>query len=246
MLFRSIGTLLNEKVPKAVTKIVFGTGAGYGDPPVLDDSWKIYFLRGPLTASVLGVDKSMAVTDGAIMCAKYLPLPTNNSKRTKVGFMPHCSSAQYEGWERICQDMGLLYIDPRKKVDEVFQQLALLDRLLTEAMHGAILADTFRIPWVPIKTNKSILDFKWKDWCLSMNVPYKPIHLPALWSNRADVSFMRKLRRATKALAGKFSLRKAVNNARYQLSTDDTHRVRIEQIEESFSRFRKDYAKGIF
>ena len=54
---------------------------------------------------------------------------------------------------------------------------------LTEAMHGAIVADTFRVPFVPLVSSREISSFKWMDWALRMDIPYRPIRLPPVrWS----------------------------------------------------------------
>src|SRR5882762_4159193 len=68
-LFIGIGTLLNRdrNIPEGPRKIVFGSGSGYGPPPVIDASWDISCVRGPLTAEMLGLDKSLAVTDPAVL-----------------------------------------------------------------------------------------------------------------------------------------------------------------------------------
>lgn len=241
-----IGTLLNCKVPELVPKVVFGTGTGYGTPPVINDSWKIYFLRGPLTASALKLDAALAITDAAIMCSKYFKLPDEKSKQSKIGFMPHWSTAQSQNWEKICDDLGIKYIDPRKKVCEVFGRLAKIDCLLAEAMHGAILADTFRIPWAAVKTHNKILNFKWEDWCRSMNIAYEPIQLPSLWVQKDDFGFVCKMKQGVKAIVGQGALLKAAKFAKFKLSSIDTHNQKIEQIEEQFYKFRKEYAAGVF
>ena len=44
-------------------------------------------------------------------------------------------------------------------------------------MHGAIIADTLRIPWIPISTRPSINTFKWLDWCESMELEYSCVNL---------------------------------------------------------------------
>ncbi|MEM8612949.1 MAG: polysaccharide pyruvyl transferase family protein, partial [Cyanobacteria bacterium P01_H01_bin.105] len=46
-----------------------------------------------------------------------------------------------------------------------------------EAMHGAIVADALRTAWIPIVTSPRILSFKWRDWCASIGVPYRPWRL---------------------------------------------------------------------
>jgi len=50
--------------------------------------------------------------------------------------------------------------------------------VVTEAMHGAIVADTLRIPWVPVVCSPAILPFKWSDWTRSVELAYRPRLLP--------------------------------------------------------------------
>ena len=46
-------------------------------------------------------------------------------------------------------------------------------------MHAAIVADTLRVPWVPLMTSSDINSFKWLDWTQSMRVPYQPVRIGA-------------------------------------------------------------------
>ena len=45
-------------------------------------------------------------------------------------------------------------------------------------MHGAIVADTLRIPWVPVVCSPAIPPFKWIDWTRSLDLDYRPRGLP--------------------------------------------------------------------
>ena len=44
-------------------------------------------------------------------------------------------------------------------------------------MHGAIISDSYRIPWVPVKLYKSINEFKWYDYAesLGLNIMIKKV-----------------------------------------------------------------------
>ena len=53
-LLTGIGTILNDRVPKASETLVFGSGVGFGGGlPQVDASWTIYCVRGPLSAQAL-------------------------------------------------------------------------------------------------------------------------------------------------------------------------------------------------
>lgn len=178
-LFVGIGTLLNHKIPQKGRKIIVGSGMGYGDKPEVDDQWKFAFVRGPMTAQKLGLDRRLAITDGAVLL-KYVDLP-RYKKTYKVSFIPHHVSAREGDWARVCRDAGVHYISPELSPDEMFEEMLKSEAIITEAMHGAICADILRVPWVPVVCYDHILEFKWKDWCASMDIAYAPIKLPAIW-----------------------------------------------------------------
>ena len=179
-LFLGIGTLLNQRIPENPLKVVFGAGVGYGAPPVIGNGqWKIYCLRGPLSAKALGLSADFAITDSAALIrTQKLPKP---HRTKKISFMPHRRSIECGDWGSVCNDIGMALIDPRSDVDTVLQEIMSSQIVITEAMHGAIVADALRIPWIPVKAYNYIFDFKWIDWCKSVGIKYRPILLSSLW-----------------------------------------------------------------
>lgn len=263
--FIGIGTLLNHYVPKASNTVVFGSGFGYGKGlPKIDESWKIYCLRGPLSARVLGVATELAVTDAAVLIRR-LYKPTN-AKVHQFAYMPHVSNAIRGNiaWKLICEQAGMGYIDPRWSIEQVLSALSQTEVLLTEAMHGAIVADALRIPWIPISTTTTLLPFKWQDWCASVGLEYQPRYVMPVrelyppgpgvrsslrhWVNCMKQSPLRSLQGVLdshlKVVASQ--LVQIAKIAQPILSDE----VRIEQLtvelEERLEQFKEDVAAGYF
>ncbi|MCK7493605.1 MAG: polysaccharide pyruvyl transferase family protein [Comamonadaceae bacterium] len=44
------------------------------------------------------------------------------------------------------------------------------DLLLTETMHGAIVADLYRVPWVAVTCTDIVHSLKWRDWLSSLRL----------------------------------------------------------------------------
>lgn len=192
-----IGTLLNHRVPPARRTLVFGSGYGYGSRPALDASWHFFCVRGPGTARELGLAPELAITDPAILIYEY----TREAVRPvagRIGFIPHCDSAEAFDWRPLCERAGLFFIDSRGTVDEVIAAIGSCERVLTEAMHGAIFADAMRVPWVAVHAYPHISAFKWKDWCDSMALDYAPQPLQPLWAGEPDETALHRFKQSIK------------------------------------------------
>ena len=155
---------------------VLGSGAGYGALPSNFQDWSILCVRGPLTARLIGRPE-LAATDAAALLAAT-NLAKLNEKRDLVLFMPHHDSLHFGAWQQVAEDAGLTFVSPRLPAEETLQLFSRARLVIAEAMHGAIVADTMRIPWVPVTTAPGVFPFKWRDWTGSLDLPYKPIHIP--------------------------------------------------------------------
>lgn len=189
-LFLGIGSILWDFLPKAPKKIVMGSGyGGYTDKPNLQDgSWDVAFVRGPRTARALNLDPKLAITDAAIL-TRFMNLPAQ-AKKYKVSFMPHWESISRGNWQRVCKHAGINYIDPTDpNVLASLQAIQQTELLITEAMHGAILADTLRVPWLALEPIFPLHRNKWFDWSESMSITLKFNETPSssikdLWSHK--------------------------------------------------------------
>ncbi len=181
-LFLAIGSILFRHFDPRQRKIVFGSGYGAlnAPPDVHDGSWDVRFVRGPNTARALCLPASSAIADPAVLMNQHAPALGPGSGA--AGFMPHWESMGRGRWERACHLAGVRLIDPRQPVDNILRQLTTCRVVIAEAMHGAIVADALRIPWVAVLPIDHRQRFKWSDWAGSLDIDLRPHGLrPSSW-----------------------------------------------------------------
>lgn len=176
-LFLGIGSILFSSHPAGPKKVVFGSGyGGYTEPPVIDSKWDVRFLRGKHTARALGMDPTLGVGDSAILLRSLVNF-TAPRKRYKFSYMPHWESAEIGLWKDACQLVGINYIDPCGEVDFVLDEILASEVVITEAMHGAIVSDALRVPWIAAQPIHAAHRAKWEDWAsaLDLKIRFEPI-----------------------------------------------------------------------
>jgi succinoglycan biosynthesis protein ExoV len=177
-LFVGIGSIIGDQLPARARKIVVGSGyAGYmGQPDLGDGTWDVRFVRGPLTAERFGLTPDKALCDSAVLLrAMDLPAPAHD---VGIAFMPHFESLERGSWAEACKAAGLRLIDATAPVETVIAQLKGARVLITEAMHGAIVADALRTPWVAVKPIFRGHHLKWQDWSQALGID---LRLHQLW-----------------------------------------------------------------
>lgn len=218
-----IGTLINDTAPPASGEIyVMGSGVGYNKPPTVNERWKFVFVRGPLSADALGLPQSMAITDPAILTAKLSSSSVENKQL--VSYMPHHGSLYNADWRALIEKSNLTYLDPAADIHQTIHLIKQSKVLITEAMHGAIVADALRVPWIPVKGYQHILDFKWTDWCKSLGLEYRPFQFPELW----DLESLRSRGSIRKSNLKKLLARAGLTSSRWNQPLPDNTRHRHE------------------
>ena len=233
-----IGTILNSNINiryKNKEKIIFSSGYGYGDLPTIDNTWKFLCVRGPLTAKKLGLSRDSAITDGAILLNKLYHGKSN--KTHKYSYMPHVSMSIESGdiIKKLTAEIGVNYINPSDDIENVMSEICSTQILITEAMHGAIVAEAFRIPWVAVKTSEFINDFKWHDWCLSVGRTYDPAKMVSIWQ-RSNVYSTIKLYIKKKVFSSQLS--KILNKSHPTLCDDAIFNEKLELLEEKIHELK--------
>ena len=186
LFFLGIGTILFKdfplikSLPPKSKKIVFGSGYRPTDNSLLiDNTWDFRFLRGPLSSLYLE-NRHKYISDAAycVRHTKEFDSIANTKKEYEISFMPYFRSIDGIDWVKICEELGFHYISPftENGVDFTLNEIAKSKLLITEAMHGAIVADLLRVPWhrlvlsTPHTEGAMVSEFKWNDWLFSVNI----------------------------------------------------------------------------
>jgi hypothetical protein len=255
--FIGIGSTLYDSHPATSRKVVFGAGyAGYSPLPTIDDSWDFRFVRGKNTARILGLSEDLAVGDAAILL-RTLNIPPRE-KRYDISYMPHFESAIQGSWEAVCRKAGVHLIDPRWPVERVLDDMLASRLLVSEAMHGVIVADALRVPWRAIEPLDPNHRAKWQDWAsvLDLNISFTKLGpsngiewlMTHFWKKRRVIYALRKRRAKLVALGGAiaspFAVRalRAMKGSQGQLSPDAAIERATERMRIEVQRLKESYA----
>jgi succinoglycan biosynthesis protein ExoV len=167
--FLGIGSVLDQRHPAQPVKLVAGSGyGGYERKPRLSENWIIHWVRGPRTAATLGLPPALGLGDPAILVPGAVGLPAANGD--DIGYMPHFESAARGAWRQAADRAGVRLIDPRDKPDDILRAIGRCKLLMSEALHGVIVADAMRVPWIPIRPLVRDHRPKWRDWADTMDL----------------------------------------------------------------------------
>jgi succinoglycan biosynthesis protein ExoV len=112
--FVGIGSILDCRFDGFSRKIVFGAGArSPSTVPTLDDTWHVAFVRGPLTAKALQLGDRYAVSDPALMLARYFKRTTD---ARSIGIVPYFRSNALT-WQRVADAIGAVVVPPTLPVN---------------------------------------------------------------------------------------------------------------------------------
>ena len=169
--FVGIGTIVGLDPGPSRRLHVFSSGAGYARL----DAWagcevRYHCVRGPLTGQLLGLPADRVLTDGAILTPLLPAFDFASSPAGPTVVVPHFETVAFPGWTDATQLAGFELLDPRDAPQNVIAQIARASLVLTESLHGAILADAYGVPWQPFTVSRNFSTAKWCDWTLSLGL----------------------------------------------------------------------------
>ncbi|MEI9889939.1 MAG: polysaccharide pyruvyl transferase family protein [Caulobacteraceae bacterium] len=166
--FVGIGTIIGM-ASELDRLTVFSSGVGYDRTNRWANKTVRYAcVRGPVSAEVLGLDQDSAITDGAVLVPLVGGFPAKATGGGGVIIIPHWETIAYPGWDEVARLTGFQVIDPRGNPLSVAQAIARASLVLTESLHGAVLADLYGLPWTAFATSRNFSVTKWVDWSMSL------------------------------------------------------------------------------
>jgi succinoglycan biosynthesis protein ExoV len=177
--FVGIGTIIGMDCGQAARLHVFSSGAG--NDPI--DQWRgrdvtYWCVRGPLSCQLLDLPEASAITDGAIVTPLAAGFPEKAAPTGATLIIPHFQTLDFPGWDEVARQTGFELLDPRADPREVVRKIASASLVLTESLHGAILADTYGIPWSVFATSANFGTSKFVDWCESVGLKFHLTYVP--------------------------------------------------------------------
>ncbi|WP_194767836.1 hypothetical protein [Tamlana sp. I1] len=218
-------------------KVIFGTGVrSINENIEMDDSWHILFLRGPYSSLKLKGDLDHYIADAAYFLAllpqykRYLDTP----KKYKTSFIPYFKSIDKMDWQKICDDLSWNLILPTEvnSVEDFILEVAASEQVISEAMHGAMIADIVRVPWVRFRfyshlyEGTMVSEWKWNDWLLSIGFS-ENIEINVGLRNKKKIRGFLKKRKIRNRI---FNEVKQINNSTFRLSSDVTLNTIIKKL----------------
>ena len=167
-------------MPPAAVKVVAGAGYGGYEPlPALDASWVIHWVRGPRTAHLLGLPDSLGLGDPAMLLHVGARTGTRGARfgghRLHAAFRKLARGTWHGGRRRRRRDADR----PARRSGAIIAAIAGCRVLLSEALHGAIVADALRVPWIALRPLVPIHRAKWQDWAATLDLDIAFHRLPA-------------------------------------------------------------------
>jgi succinoglycan biosynthesis protein ExoV len=242
-LLLGIGTILDSRIPQKTGKVVV-LGAGVRDPnnlPVVGNNWDIVGVRGPLSANVLKLEKEKVIGDPAYLLRRFY-IPKSVEKKYAISYMSHMSCENQTDWRSILKEIGINFISPNSSVEMVCNEILKSELVISEAMHGVIVADAFRIPWIPVKAQSRFFEekvnsFKWTDWSRSIGLNIVPYELPVIWQEKSIIGLLKK---KLKILLIRKEINEIAKKKPFMSSSNNLDNV-INKLDDAVTRVSKRY-----
>lgn len=165
--FMGMGSILTFATESSVV-----LGSGLLEPTRLQRPLEVVSLRGELSRQQFGLKRDIPLGDPMVL----VNLLMSPERGDHVGFVPHVSSLPRL---RRALSPKIKLIDVRRAPWEVVREIGRCKLILSQSLHGLIVADAFDIPniWVAPGSKMVGGDFKFRDYFSTLDAPkesYRP------------------------------------------------------------------------
>lgn len=240
--FVGIGSILDNRIleHKTQQKIIFGSGVRDVDFQISpSDNCEIKFVRGPITSRLMGDAKF--ITDAAY-ALRLLEKNEITTKKYKASYIPYFRNFYNFNWKLFEQLSGIHVINPTANIEQVIKEINSSETIYTSAMHGAILADIYRVPWLRVRFNKTgyesnfTSELKWQDWLRTIG----KAEIPTI---DLDFNLNQKFSKLTQSIKMYSLIKKLKSTTLFSLSDDKILSEIDEKLAQEVENFIKTYKK---
>lgn len=161
--------------PRAV---VWGAGLISADARIEGRPRAVHAVRGWKSAARLkaaGISVPDVVGDAALLMPRF-HTPRQAPRRYSLGLIPHFRDKHEPFFVKAREWDDTLLIDISGSIEDVVNQIASCDRIVSSSLHGIICADAYGVPayWVRASSNLLGDGFKFEDYFSSVGRPELP------------------------------------------------------------------------
>lgn len=260
-----LGSILHGNRLRPYKSRIAIMGPGYNGGETIDagtfERCRFYAVRGPRTKAKFALDDSVAMLDPGALVSD-LQAPAQDSHQ-RVLFIPHRANLLEQAsrfpLDDIVTEAGLELLSPALDSRLVLERISGASLVVTESLHGAIVADAYRVPWVAVKFGPLFTPYKWQDWGSSLDVDIDFIDLlPGLnFISKLERKAIRHLGWKTRRFdwrdhfdrigglvsSGLVKRLRAAAHSRPHLSGDDILDHRKARFYEALETFKKDFSQ---
>lgn len=164
-----IGTIIDDRLDALPgRKLVAGSGVRPMGRAASRETLDFAWVRGRLSAAELQLSVELALGDPGFLAPRFFPLP-RAPKPGRIGLIPHYHTEVRTHLFRYLGTEGIDIISPRIAPAAFFARLLACEAVFCEAMHGAIFAQAYGVPWARVRLHSHVSEgptvstFKWED-----------------------------------------------------------------------------------
>ncbi len=156
------------------SSIICGSGFIFPDSQI-PDFHKVISVRGEYSASRLGVGSALIGDPFVIMslyCSEIKPEKTRD-----ITYIPHVNFFVRRGRSNLKVPEHVCVLDLGAEFDHVLETIASSKLIVSESLHGLVLADAFGVPNIWIAPSSDMLggEYKFRDYYSSTSSPKKSV-----------------------------------------------------------------------